>query len=49
MGKIKWTELAENDLLEIETYIAQDSLTYAFITSEKIILRIHHASRLLKL
>jgi plasmid stabilization system protein ParE len=39
MGKIKWTDLAENDLLEIETYIAQDSFTYAFITSEKIINR----------
>lgn len=39
MGKIIWIALAENDLLEIESYIAQDSPTFAFITSEKIINR----------
>lgn len=36
MGKITWTVLAELDLLEIESYIAQDSPTYAIITIEKI-------------
>ena len=40
MAKIIWTDLAENDLKEIEGYIVQDSVTYAFITSEKIINRI---------
>ena len=39
MGKVTWTSLAENDLIEIEQYIAEDSPTYAFITSEKIINR----------
>ena len=39
MGKVSWTDLAEYDLQEIENYIAQDSPTYAIITSEKIINR----------
>ena len=39
MGKITWTDLAELDLLEIETYIAQDSPLYAIITIEKFLNR----------
>ncbi len=39
MVKVTWTDLAEHDLLEIESYIAQDSPTYAIITVEKIFLR----------
>ena len=39
MATVSWTDLAEHDLQEIETYIAQDSVTYAIITSEKIINR----------
>jgi addiction module RelE/StbE family toxin len=36
MVKISWTPLAQNDLQEIEGYIAQDSQAYAIITVEKI-------------
>lgn len=36
MVKISWTPLAQNDLEEIEAYIAQDSQAYAIITVEKI-------------
>ena len=39
MVKISWTPLAQNDLQEIEEYIARDSHSYAIITVEKIFFR----------
>jgi toxin ParE1/3/4 len=36
MVKIVWNNLAIEDLTEIEEFIAQDSISYAIITVEKI-------------
>jgi addiction module RelE/StbE family toxin len=40
MVKIVWTELSTKDLKEIFDYIAEDSVRYASITSNKIFLSV---------